>query len=309
MHPALSIIFFTTFSGAGYGLAAILGLGFLPATMPVALLGYGLALAMIVGGLLSSTAHLGHPERAWRALSQWRSSWLSREGVLALVTFVPICVAAFGAVAFAEFWPTVGVITGLMCMATVFATSMIYTSLKTVGHWHTPLTPAVFLTFAVSSGLVGASVVAAVAGGDAGQSLYFPSGLAVAGAWMIKAAWWSRAGSTGAGSTISSATGLGALGEVRHLEAPHSNENYLTSEMGFRIARKHAVKLRRIAVVIGGLVPVLILAVVPILPGFLSAVLTSVALFSHLAGILVERWLFFAEARHTVMLYYGASAA
>ena len=27
------------------------------------------------------------------------------------------------------------------------------------------------------------------------------------------------------------------------------------------------------------------------------------------AGVLVERWLFFAEARHTVMLYYGAEAA
>jgi hypothetical protein len=40
-------------------------------------------------GLLSSTFHLGHPERAWRAFSQWRSSWLSREGVAAVATYLP----------------------------------------------------------------------------------------------------------------------------------------------------------------------------------------------------------------------------
>ena len=90
MHPAPSIIIFTTLSGLGYGLAAVLGLGLLDPAALATKLAYLLALALISGGLLSSTLHLGNPQRAWRALSQWRSSWLSREGVLAILTFAPL---------------------------------------------------------------------------------------------------------------------------------------------------------------------------------------------------------------------------
>src|SRR5262245_36733713 len=91
MHPALSVIFFTTLSGAGYGLliwsalAALFrwaGAGSLLACVV-------LALVLVTIGLFSSMAHLGKPLRAWRAFSQWRTSWLSREGVMALATYVP----------------------------------------------------------------------------------------------------------------------------------------------------------------------------------------------------------------------------
>src|SRR5258708_1591332 len=94
MHPALSVIFFTTATGAGYGLLALLGasaaLGLLPPPdFALGLVSLGLALGLISSGLFASTAHLGHPERAWRAFSQWRSSWLSREGVASVATYVP----------------------------------------------------------------------------------------------------------------------------------------------------------------------------------------------------------------------------
>ena len=56
-----------------------------------------IALVLITAGLLSSTAHLGRPERAWRAFSQWRTSWLSREGVAAVFTYVPAGLFALGA--------------------------------------------------------------------------------------------------------------------------------------------------------------------------------------------------------------------
>src|SRR6188768_3043662 len=97
MHPAPSIIIFTTLSGLGYGLAAVLGLGLLDPAALATRLAYVLALALISGGLLSSTLHLGNPQRAWRALSQWRSSWLSREGVLAIATFAPLVCSAMAA--------------------------------------------------------------------------------------------------------------------------------------------------------------------------------------------------------------------
>ena len=104
MHPAYSVIFFTTFSGAGYGLLFIMGL-FAAAQWvdPVRWFGFTgflFAFSMIVSGLFASTYHLGHPERAWRALSQWRSSWLSREGILAVAGFFPFSLFAIGWVIF-----------------------------------------------------------------------------------------------------------------------------------------------------------------------------------------------------------------
>ena len=104
MHPAFSVVFFTTATGAGYGLLALLGvlggLGFIPADFWLGLIGMGLALGLIAAGLLSSTGHLGRPERAWRAFSQWRSSWLSREGVASVATFIPAGLFGLGWVVF-----------------------------------------------------------------------------------------------------------------------------------------------------------------------------------------------------------------
>src|SRR4029453_15570355 len=107
MHPTYSVIFFTSASGGGLILLALLGLagaiGILPADPVLGVVGFGLGFVPVTAGLLSSTFHLGHPERAWRAFSQWRSSWLSREGVLSVATFVPagllaICWIFFGGV-------------------------------------------------------------------------------------------------------------------------------------------------------------------------------------------------------------------
>ena len=161
MHPALSVIFFTTASGAGYGLLAILGVGHLfritPDNVAFGFSAIGIALVLVTTGLLSSTFHLGHPERAWRAMSQWRSSWLSREGVLALLTYVPVLVFASG-------WLIIRIDTGiyamaaismsLLCMITVYATSMIYASLKTVHAWSNHWVPLVYLSLALMTGLI-----------------------------------------------------------------------------------------------------------------------------------------------------------
>src|SRR5262245_35506940 len=100
MHPAYSVILFTTASGAGLGLLAWLALlalvGALPAERWLGFTGLASSFVLVAGGLLSSTMHLGRPERAWRALSQWRTSWLSREGVMVIATAGLALVLAFG---------------------------------------------------------------------------------------------------------------------------------------------------------------------------------------------------------------------
>ncbi|MBP0685505.1 dimethyl sulfoxide reductase anchor subunit, partial [Mycobacterium tuberculosis] len=88
-------------------------------------------------GLLASLLHLGNPQRAWRALSQWRSSWLSREGVMAIATFVPLTSNAALCLFMNRQDGILGLITVLGALVTVYCTSMIYASLKTVDSWHT----------------------------------------------------------------------------------------------------------------------------------------------------------------------------
>ena len=303
MHPALSIIVFTTASGLGYGLAAMLGLGLLDPAALATKIAHLLALALISGGLLSSLLHLGNPQRAWRALSQWRSSWLSREGVMAILTFAPLVWSASASILEGRYLPLPGIAGTLMCAVTVYCTSMIYGSLKSVQAWHTPLTPACYLLFSAAGGLLLASVFALASGKGAGVCLLVGAAFVVA-AWVMKLRWWRRLDETAPLSTPESATGLGAIGRVRLFERPHVNENYLTREMGYRIARKHADKLRRIALLAGGALPLLFAVSAAITNTAPGIVLAAAASLSFTAGILVERWLFFATARHAVMNYY-----
>ena len=304
MRPAWSIIFFTTISGLGLGLAGWTVIGLLPLMTPGSVMGVGIAtLALIGAGLLSSTFHLGHPERAWRALSQWRSSWLSREGVLAVLVMAGL--AGWFATAYTggrvPFWANL-VLLALIYL-TVYATSMIYASLKTVARWHHPLTPICYLMFAAAGGLLATLALLAILRLPITAALAQATIVLMLSAWGVKLAWWRLAGMARQAGSIESATGLGALGTVRPLMPPHTEENYLQHEMGFVVARAHADKLRMISLALGGGLPVVILFLAPASAGALA-----VAVLAHVAGMFVERWLFFAEAKHVVTLYYGDPA-
>ena len=301
MRPAWSIIFFTSISGLGFGLAAWVVLGFVDLAQPQHIFGVGGIVLLLIGaGLLSSTLHLGHPERAWRALSQWRSSWLSREGVLAVLAMLTL--VGWGWHLFAVGTPPLwmNIAAAALMLVTVYATSMIYASLKTVARWHHPLTPICYLMFAAAGGLLAILFLLAVLGQANGAAFEMVVLLAMASAWGVKLVWWQLAGAEGSGSTLASATGLGSLGTVRSIMPPHTSENYLQHEMGFVVARKHAAQLRLIALGLGGGVPCLLVII-----DAASVIGLGIALVAHIAGVFVERWLFFAEAKHTVSLYYG----
>ena len=317
MHPAKSVILFTTASGAGYGLIVMLVLLNMTgaATLPVAgvIAGFAIALGLITLGLLSSTFHLGHPERAFRALSQWRSSWLSREGVMAVITYLPSLLYGY-------FWVTgmpageplmmvTGIATVVCCLITVFCTAMIYASLKTIHAWNNRWVPAAYLFFALATGGLLSLPILSLFGAPVADAAIFTL-VCIGGAGLIKLAYWKHLGDTKSESTPGTATGLGKHGTVRLLEKPHTGSNYLMQEMGFAIARKHASQLRMIAFVTGIVIPVLLIGMVALgaMAGGL-VIVTSAAAISAAVGIVFERWLFFAEAKHTVMLYYGAPNA
>ncbi|PWJ20831.1 dimethyl sulfoxide reductase anchor subunit family protein [Jannaschia seohaensis] len=291
MHPAPSVIIFSTLSGAGFGLLAFLGLGLPVVTGWVAFGFYLIGFALAVGGLLSAVFHLQNPKNAWRSYSQWRSSWLSREMWAAIGALLAMGLYAFLQVFFATTIAPLGWLGAALSLATVFTTSMIYAQLKTVPRWNQlPVTPLMFLSCALAGGALLSANLAA-----AGVLLLTAGGVTV---------WYWVAGDgrfAEAGSTARTATGLG--GAVSLWEKPHTGENYLTREMVFQIGRKHAVKLRAIALVLMVGLP-LILILLP-----MSHVTAVIAVLSHLAGVLTQRWLFFAEAEHVVGLYYGAHGA
>ena len=287
MHPAPSIIAFTTLSGLGFGLLAWLGSG---AVMPTGLgafiwfgLGYGLALA----GLAASAFHLGRPERALRAFTQWRTSWLSREAVLAAAALLVMAPHAAGLVFLSQPVPVMGWIGSALSLVTVLATAMIYAQLKTVPRWNHWSTPAVFLIASVTGGALMLGLIPVAA-------MLLPwLALALLLHWIFGDRRFGQAG-----SSLGTATGLGALGRVRQFEPPHTGTNYLLREMVHVVGRRHAGRLRAIAMLLACLLPALLIW---LWPNVASVILASLL---HLTGMLTARWLFFAEAEHVVGLYY-----
>ena len=315
MHPAYSVIVFTTASGAGYGLLVWLALfrtaGIIPPDPYLGAVGIGLGLALVSLGLISSTAHLGRPERAWRALSQWRTSWLSREGIAALVTFAPAVLFGVGWV----FWGAggigmglLGVLTAACALVTVACTGMIYASLRTVRQWHNALTTPNYLLLALATGAVLFHLILHAMGYNAtGAAIIAVVSLATA--LGTKVAYWRSIDRDQGRYTIAGATGLGNAGKIRTLDPPHTGANFVMREMGFQVARKHAMRLRLITVVAGFLVPMAMLLLALLGPATAALTAGILCVVGAGVGVLIERWLFFAEAEHVSMLYYGAARA
>lgn len=304
MHPALSVIVFTVASGAGFGLVtltlllALLGLSAFPETMTGLLLGIGLATL----GLLSSTLHLANPRNAWRAFMRFRSSWLSREAVFALA-FYPV-IGLF----LLAYWST-GSVTGwalpmaiasmVLAMGTVFTTGMIYASLRTIPQWNSALVPANYLLLALASGAVLALAVKAPFGGfDDAPALLALALVAIAGASKVLYFQWIGKPQ---GPTINTALGI-TRGRARLLESGQSADNFLNREFGYRPDVGRVRQFRWLTYLCAFLLP---LGLVLVSLFEQEPVWALPAAVLMIAGLLAERWLFFAEARHTVNLFYG----
>lgn len=310
MHPALSVIFFTTLSGTGFGLWFWIALRIALGDRPEWFDGLGWMFGLIAGavlvgtGVIASLWHLGKPMRVWRALSQWRSSWMSREGVFSI-----LCLASAVSL-FATTWVSargmgvrmVAALLAAMCVASVYSTAMIYASLKPVPAWrHALVVPGYVLFAALGGGIL--------FGPFAGTTLDAPNMVGagiVIGAivlWIVKRWYWRDIDRAPLPLDTGDAVGLPGR-SVSSFERPHTESNYLTREMGFVVARKHARKLRTIAVVLFAVIPALCALPVWLLPHGDVTPLLWVAAVSFQLGAVVERWLFFAEAKHLVTLYY-----
>jgi sulfite dehydrogenase (quinone) subunit SoeC len=307
MNPAYSVILFTTASGAGYGLlalTAVAGAGHGRAsTVAFALTTLFIALALITTGLLSSTLHLGRPERAWRAFSQWRTSWLSREGVAAILTY-PAAIAFglcwSGLVDAPQMIAPLGYATAIICTVTVFCTAQIYATLKTIPAWHSKLTVPTYLVFALATGsafLMAISVFFGRFQAGAGNFQAFFTLIAIFAVIVLKFLYWRKLRKAKGQYTMAAATGLGE--GVRQWEVPHTSTNFIMKEMGYQVARRSARKLQQVCMLLLD-VSFVLCFLSPKFPWVAYIIVPLIMLAAWM-----ERWLFFAQAEHVVGLFYG----
>lgn len=312
MHPALSVIFFTVVSGAGFGLVILTtGLGVLGGVPGLG--ANGILTALLVGvalataGLMASTLHLANPKNAWRAFFRFRTSWLSREAVFS-VLFYP-CVALY----MLGLWRTggahgvgltlVGLLVLLLALATVFATGMIYASLRTIPQWNSPLVPTNYLLLSLASGAVLLTGLTVAFGESPAMAATLSLVLLVIAA-MAKAVYYFWIGKP-QGPTINTAVGP-TRARIKMLEAGQSSDSFLNREFSYEAAAERILRLRLVVYLCAFLLPFMLLVMLLGTEGAaLSLALALVAPVLLMVGLLAERWLFFAEARHVVNLFYG----
>jgi len=313
MKPTFSIVFFTVISGAGLGLLSLLALADLCVTrvLPREMLVPGIAtgFCLVAMGLASSTLHLARPSNAWRAFSRFRTSWLSREAVLAAklmaLALIYAGLALTGAPALIRL-PVAALVFLLSC-AVLFCTAMIYASLKPIRQWHTRWTPACYVLLGHWSGSLLLLALAIRYGADVRAYAWLAAALGVA-ALAAKAGYWRAAASQDRMLTIERAIGVRegvrppgiTVAQARLFDAGHSHGTFLTNEFGFVLARRLARALRAAALLLAFGVPVLAWTA-----GARSATAMAALAVICIIGLMAERWLFFAEARHTVRLYHG----
>ncbi len=317
MKPSLSIIFFTVSSGAGLGLLALICLVDLCPVelLPAAALAAGvfLGLALVVGGLAASVLHLAKPSNAWRALSRFRTSWLSREAVfaMALLPAASIYGWAIHAGSAEALRLVLAVAVCLLAWTVLISTAMIYASLKPIRQWHTRWTPLNYFLLGHWSGALFLLLLESVYSGDADAFAWLAIGIGVA-ALLVKLGYWRSIADDSSAPTIERAIGVreGArppgmtVARARLFDAGHSHRTFLTDEFGFALARRHALGLRIAAVALGFVIPG-----AWIISGTADWRVGLGAALLCMMGLLAERWLFFAEARHTVRLYHGDAKA
>ncbi len=322
MHPAFSVIFLTTLIGVGQGLFLALYTGqvytlakLLPPQESMGFYAVGslVALLFLAGGLFASFFHLGHPERAWRAASQWRTSWLSRE-VIVLPLFMGL-VVFYGLFHYlgwthplftvadampVDFTLIIGLLASVAAFALFICTAMIYAGVRFIQQWHHWLTVANYLLLGLASGFMLAAAFSAYTG--VGLVGFF-------GTWAVLftlAALVTRGASLLRNRGLAQKIDLQSAIGVKHRDMAQKAQGFMGGSFNTREffhgrgpATLALVRWAFLALVFP--LPVLLIALSHLTE---SESLPIVAFAVQYLGLLLERWYFFAEARHPQNLYY-----
>ncbi len=309
MHPSKSIIFFTVISGTGYGIFIGLLYNFLFIEILYSF-NYKLILIltsfiMIVSGLLSSTLHLGHPERAWRAMSQWKTSWLSREGLAAIITFIPMILFYFFWIIDSELNFLFLILTCIFSILTIFCTGQMYATLKAIPSWNNPLVTPIYILNAITVGCLFVYSMNFYFNYKAYLFENFVLIIIIIN-FITKLIYWISIYQKPNATSIQTAVGLKS-NDITFFEGPHTGNNYLTSEMINYIKKNNGNFLRLIFCVFSFITPLYVIYNYKSIVADVFILKLSMIIIFVLAiiGMIIERYLFFIQSKHVVGLYYG----
>ncbi len=311
MNPAFSVIFLTTLIGAGQGLFLALicaeqgifdSRPSLGATFFI--VGDCLALAFLVTGLIASFFHLGHPERAWRAVAMWRTSWLSRE-VIVLPVFMAV-VALHGWCHFTvnSHASAIGLLGAVLCLALFYITAMNYVCIKFLQEWATPLTLVNYTLLGCASGFTLATLLATATLPSLAPALARWALVLTVIAAVARIASLVRNAKLRPKSTLQSAIG------IRHPRIVQKAQGFMGSSFNTREffhgqSRGRVQSIKWAFLLLAFVMPALLLA-----GGGAerNAAIAGFAFVIQYIGLLAERWFFFAQANHPQNLYYQAAS-
>ena len=311
MHPGFSVIFLTTLIGAGQGLFLGLYAAEIAALLRVAqpepgsgFFVWGSALALVFTGLgaVASLFHLGHPERAWRALAMWRTSWLSREGIA-----LPAFMAAVFAYGLGHYlgWrttPAIGAVALVLCVTLFVCTGMIYACIKFLQEWASPLTVANYGVLGCASGITLATAFAAFTAGALVPS-YAAAAMALTALGLVtRSASLLRNSRLRPKSSLQSATGIHHP-RIKQTSQGFMGGSYNTREFFHGRSRALLRSVKWGFLVLAFALPLLLLGV-----GWRSGstLALCLAFAVQYTGLIAERWFFFAQSNHPQNLYYQA---
>ncbi|MFD2110327.1 sulfite dehydrogenase subunit SoeC [Thiorhodococcus fuscus] len=325
MHPALSVIFLTTLIGAGQGLYLAMVTGqlyavarFLPRQEEqFYAIGSLVALVLLIAGLVASFFHLGRPERAWRAAAMWKTSWLSRE-----VIVLPVVMALVFAYGIAHLldWTQplfrvgqsldvdVTLLLGLLGTVASFAlyvcTAMIYAGVKFLEEWHTPLTVTNFIFFGAASGFMLAAAYSAYVGNPLVTFYGTWAAILTVVALGSRLAHLLRNARIKHKSTVQTAIGVRHTA-LNQMAQGATGGSFNTREFFHGRDSKVLILIRYCFLVLVFPAPILLIGAAYVTE---SSTLPILAFAIQFVGLMLERWSFFAEARHPQNLYYQSVA-
>ena len=321
MHPAFSVIFLTTLIGVGQGLFLALYTGesyavveLLPAqNQDFYVWGSVISVAFLIGGLISSIFHLGHPERAWRSAAMWRTSWLSRE-VIVLPTVIGAISVYGGLHALGWDLSIIGVETrvrgdltlliglgGVLATFLLFiCTAMIYACIKFLQEWATPLTVINYILLGTASGFTLATAFA---------SFQAPDLVNFYGGWAIiitVTAFITRAASLFRNSRIRAKSSMKTAIGVRDTRIKQRSMGFMGGSFNTREYFHGATMfvfrfIKWIFLSLTFVLPVILLSTGMAID---SVAMLMAAFIVQYLGLIAERWFFFAQANHPQNLYY-----
>ena len=314
MRPAFSVIFLTTLAGAAQGLVVTLfgvdlaaGLERFPAASqaPHVFFAGGAALAVVLGvlGLAASFFHLGHPERAWRAVAMWRTSWLSRECLC-----LPLFLATTGAygLAHALGWHgawLIGAAAAIAAAALFVCTAMIYACLPVLQEWASPLTLANFVLLGCASGAMLAALFAVRFASGLVPALSIVAVVLTLAGGVCRMMMLRRNARLVHRSTLATATGI-ASDRIVQTSRGFTAQAFNTREFFHGRSARELLSIKW-ALLGGAFAVPIVLALWARLRPEAAAATLGLACALQYAGLVAERWTFFAEARHPQNLYYG----